>query len=167
MSSSFDLHPDRFTAGAIGPPGQRVFYLQAVDGDRVVTLRLEKQQVAALAEYLAGILTDLPPAGGSVPAPELVEPVLEEWVVGSLGIAYEETDDRILVVAEELLGDEPVAPDEPPAVARFHLTRAQVAAFIERAVALVRAGRPRCRLCGLPMDPDGHVCPRGNGHGSG
>lgn len=168
MSSSFDLRPDRFAAGAVGPPGRRVFYLQAVAGDQVVTLRLEKQQVAALAEYLGGILADLPPTEAGVGEhAELVEPALEEWVVGSLGVAYEDSEDRILIVAEELLLDERDEPAGPPAVARFHLTRPQVAAFIERAAALVRAGRPRCRICGRPMDPDGHTCPRSNGHGPG
>ncbi|HYF46921.1 MAG TPA: DUF3090 family protein, partial [Acidimicrobiales bacterium] len=59
--SDFDLRqPDRFTTGAIGEPGSRVFYLQAVEGAEVVSLRLEKQQVAALAQYLQGILSDLP-----------------------------------------------------------------------------------------------------------
>lgn len=168
MSSSFDLRPDRFTAGAVGPPGRRVFYLQAVADDQVVTLRLEKQQVAALAEYLAGILSDLPPPDAPTGAPaELVEPALEEWVVGSLGVAYEEAEDRVLLVAEELVIEEGDEPARRPAVARFHLTRTQVAAFVEQAAALVRAGRPRCRVCGRPMDPDGHVCPRGNGHSPG
>ncbi len=54
MGTSFDLpEPDRFTAGTVGPPGQRVFFLQASAEGHVVTLRLEKAQVAALAVYLA------------------------------------------------------------------------------------------------------------------
>lgn len=174
MSSSFDIEPTHFLAGTVGPPGQRVFYLQARDDSGVVTLRLEKQQVAALAEYLAGILADLPDVDEPLPPPgELVEPVIAEWVVGSLGVAYEETEDRVLIVAEELVvppegasGEEgdALAEDADVATARFHLTRAQVAQFVQHAIELVLAGRPACPLCGLPMDPDGHVCPRGNGH---
>jgi uncharacterized repeat protein (TIGR03847 family) len=169
MSFLYDLHPDRFTTGAIGEPGRRVFYLQAVEEGRVVTLRLEKQQVAALAEYLAGILADLPPAEPVDPSLlELVEPVIPHWTIGSLAVAYEQSADRVLIVAEELAPpDEDMDdPEESPAIARFHLTRSQVNGFIRRAVEVVRAGRPPCPICGRPMDPDGHVCPRSNGHSS-
>ena len=81
-------------------------------------------------------------------------------------MAYEEADDRILLVAEELQPDDEDDPEglslEDPATARFRLTRAQTAAFIERANELVTSGRPLCRLCGMPMDPEGHPCPRNN-----
>jgi uncharacterized repeat protein (TIGR03847 family) len=175
VTSSFDVHPERFGPGTVGPPGSRVFYLQAVSGDQVVTLRLEKQQVAALAEYLAGILADLPSITEPLPPEhQLVEPIVAEWVVGSLGVAYDEGDDRILIVAEEVVPEpdeaeagNAVPPDDQPepATARFHLTRHQVAAFIRDGAQLVVAGRPACPICGRPMDPDGHVCPRSNGHG--
>lgn len=186
MSSSFDLEPDRFLPGTVGPPGQRVFYLQAVEGTHVVSLRLEKQQVAALAEYLAGILHDLP--NFDWPEPDdatLAQPVVPEWVVGALAVAYQEDEDRVVVVAEELVPDDegedegPATPGDipgdipgladgpPPATARFRLTRPQVAMFIRHGAHLVMAGRPLCPICGLPMNPDGHNCPRSNGHGRG
>jgi uncharacterized repeat protein (TIGR03847 family) len=166
-----------------------VFYLQARQGGRVVTLKLEKEQVGALGEYLAKLLADLP---ASEPLPDdmaLLEPVSEAWVVGSLGVAYDESADRILIVAEELTEEaeedddeeeESEEPETPPtraeeeaaepaespdtAKARFRLTRPQAAAFVERARSLVQAGRPICRTCGLPIDPDGHPCPGTNGH---
>jgi uncharacterized repeat protein (TIGR03847 family) len=166
MSTSFELHPERFVAGTVGEPGERVFFLQATGTDHVVTLRLEKQQVAALAEYLAGILADLPPAEEATAEADLREPVAAEWVVGSLAVAYEESEDRVLVVAEELVPqvDEPEELRvEGPASARFHLTRGQVAFFVRQAVELVLSGRPPCPLCGHPLDPDGHVCPKSNG----
>lgn len=173
-SDSYDFDgPDHVTAGAVGPPGERVFFLQARQSGRVVSLRLEKQQVAALCEYLAGILADL--AAVSEPLPEdvsLLDPGPGEWTVGTLAVAYEEADDRILLVAEELLpgqGDDedeapaPVADDAPdPATARFRLTRAQVQAMVRHAVRVVAAGRPHCPVCGRPMDPSGHFCPRNN-----
>lgn len=166
MTSSFDLDPDHFTPGAIGPPGQRVFYLQAAEGSQVVSFRLEKQQVAAMAEYLAGILEDLPAFTWPEPdASELREPVVTEWVVGTIAVAYEEATDEVLVVAEELVDpDDAERADVAPATARFRLTRPQVALFIGRAAALVLGGRPPCPLCGRPVDPRGHVCPRSNGH---
>lgn len=177
MSTSFDLpSPDAFTSGTVGPPGQRVFYLQVRDGDLIVTLRCEKQQVAALAEYFGGLLDDLEPAPYGVAQSDLnlAEPVDAIWVVGSIGVAYDEPRDRIVVVLEELLEIDPAAlgddDDEDddaydgPAGAsvRVHLSRAQVAAFVRHSRALVSSGRPPCRFCGMPVDPDGHPCPRMN-----
>lgn len=199
MAPSFDFEaPDFFTTGTVGVPGRRTFYLQAREAGSVVTLKLEKEQIRALAEYLAKLLTDLPDPGALPRDMALLEPVSEAWVVGSLGVAYDEAADRILIVAEELSEEaeeeedddddeateesaaeegpraarapaetvEPPEPGEPPdtAKARFRLTRPQAAAFVERARSLVQAGRPSCRLCGLPMDPDGHTCPGTNGH---
>jgi uncharacterized repeat protein (TIGR03847 family) len=163
---SFDLpDPDVFTAGTVGPPGQRAFYLQARDGDLVITVRCEKQQVAALADYFEGLLDDLEPApfGPMAADLELVEPVQELWTVGPIGVAYDEPDDRIVVVLEELVTDEADegAEDDGDTV-RVRLNRAQVSGFVERSRALVAAGRPACRFCGLPIDPTGHACPRMN-----
>jgi len=174
--TSYDLpRPDVFTAGTVGPPGQRVFYLQVRDDDLVVTLRCEKQQVAALAEYLSGLLDDLEPAPFGVHPADLalVEPVEELWSVGTIGVAYDEPRDRIVVVIEELdlttledededdedLGFEPTLAG---ASVRVQLSRAQVHAFVRHARELVQAGRPACRFCGFPIDPDGHACPRMN-----
>jgi uncharacterized repeat protein (TIGR03847 family) len=167
VGSSFDLpEPDRFTAGTVGPPGQRVFYLQAREAEQVVTLRLEKAQVAALAEYLASVLADLAmPEPGSLPEDlELVEPVVAEWIVGQIGVVFDEDRDRMLVQAEELLEEGGEDADVDQGVARFALTRAQVAAFVAQAAELVSAGRPACELCGRPKDPEGHMCIKTNGH---
>jgi uncharacterized repeat protein (TIGR03847 family) len=166
MSTEFDLPDvDRFTAGTIGEPGARVFYLQALAGTEVVTLRLEKGQVAALAQYLAELLADLPtPADGDVPTDmELVEPVEEQWIVGQLGVVFDETRDRMVVRADEMPTEED--DDETTlGMARFALTRAQVHAFVVRAATLMQSGRPPCPLCGRPIDPDGHMCIKTNGH---
>ena len=174
MSASFELGDVAvFTTGTVGPPGQRVFYLQARGPLGTVSLRLEKQQVRALAEYLAGILEDLP-APTDRPAPaelELEQPVEAAWTVGTLAVAVDENDDRLLLVVQELVPE----PDEEDiaaeavegATARFHLRPGQIAAFIDRAREVVAAGRPPCRLCGRPLDPEGgHICPRTNGHGT-
>jgi uncharacterized repeat protein (TIGR03847 family) len=170
MSTSFDLpSPDVFTAGTVGPPGQRVFYLQVRDDQLVVTLRCEKQQVAALAEYFDGLLEDLEPAPYGVAAGDLslTEPAIEIWTVGAIGVAYDEPGDRVVVVLEELT-DADLDPDETEegevsgASVKVQLSRAQVAAFVRHSRELVSAGRPPCRFCGLPVDPDGHPCPRMN-----
>jgi uncharacterized repeat protein (TIGR03847 family) len=159
--TSYDLPaPDVFTAGTVGEPGQRVFYFQARDGDTLVTLRCEKQQVAALAEYFDGLLNDLEPTPYGIAAGDLrlTEPFEEGWTVGPIGVAYDEPDDRIVVVLEELMEEE----DDEGASVKVRLTRAQVLAFVGHARVLVAAGRPPCRFCGLPLDPDGHMCPRMN-----
>jgi uncharacterized repeat protein (TIGR03847 family) len=170
MSPSFDLHaPDHFTAGTVGPQGQRVFYLQARQPRTLVTLRCEKEQVRGLAEHLADLLADLLdrlPAVTTEPPQEaaLLEPIDAAWVIAVLGVGYDQANDRIVIVANELVEED--GTDEP-ATARFRITRAQAAAFVERARALVSAGRPICVMCGSPKDPGGHVCPRGNGHARG
>ncbi len=174
MADSFDIpDPDRFTAGALGPPGQRVFYLQARGAGVLVSLKCEKQHVGALADYLAGILADLPAVdlGAGGPDRELIQPVTAEWAVGSLAVAWDESEDRVVLVIEELV----VPPEEgaegeagaearPAATARLRLTREQVATFVATAAQLMEGGRPPCPVCGGPMDAQGHVCPRSNGH---
>lgn len=150
--------PDTFTTGAVGDPGQRTFYLQAGEGGQTRSVKLEKQQVAALAEYLGGLLHDLPAPDEVPPAPELIDPVVPDWTVGTIGVAYDNDRDRIVIVADELV------PEDDPSgeTMRVAATRAQVRALIERAESLMAGGRPPCRLCGAPMDPNGHACPRAN-----
>ena len=162
MTEEFDLHaPDRFTVGTVGPVGERMFLLQCQQDDVVLTVKIEKSQVAVLASYLARIVRELG-RPGRLPEDLDVEfdPDLEpDWVVGTIGVSYDEDIDRLVVVAEEL-----VAEDEDGIVASVTLTREQAAAFAIRATQLVEAGRPPCPLCGLPLDPSGHDCPRTNGH---
>ena len=162
MSESFDLdRPDHFTAGAVGAPGQRVFYLQAREGRMLVTLKSEKEQVRALGEYMATLLDRIPSSGEPMPTTlALIEPVEEAWAVGTIGVGYDEASQRVVVVLTGVVEEEG---EEAPS-ARFAVTRAQAAAFVERAQRLVRAGRPICPMCANAIDPGGHVCPRSNGH---
>jgi uncharacterized repeat protein (TIGR03847 family) len=186
MSRSFELPEVEWaTVGTVGPPGQRTFYLQARQDDQMITLKLEKQQVAAIAQFLGEILSDLP-----VPEPlpdddrlALAEPVLAEWAVGGLQLGYDSAADRIVMLAEEIgedAGDEAPTEEEEiggeeirsepesdaseRGVGRLSLTRTQAAAIARRGWDLVNAGRPTCALCGHPIDPEGHSCPRTNGH---
>jgi len=163
VSDSFELDaPDHFTVGAVGPPGQRVFYLQARQTGQLLTLKCEKEQVRALGEYLGGLLAKLSAGAGEQPGDTaLLEPVDAAWTIAALGVGYDQDGDRVVLEARELLEEDA---EEEPAVARFHLTRAQAAAFVERVRALVQAGRPICPACSQPRDPGGHVCPRSNGH---
>ncbi|MDE0803485.1 MAG: DUF3090 domain-containing protein [Acidimicrobiales bacterium] len=150
--------PDAFTTGAVGEPGDRTFFLQAREGADVTSVKLEKQQVMALAEYLGGLLHDLPAPDQVPQAPELVDPVIPDWTVGTIGVAYDNDRDRIVIVADELMADD----EAKGATMRVAVTRSQVRALIDRAESLMAGGRPPCRLCGAPLDPTGHACPRAN-----
>ena len=164
MSPSYDFdEPDHFTAGTVGPSGQRVFYLQGRQAPTLFTLKCEKEQVRALADYLERVLGALPggaPAEADAEA-DLLEPVEPAWAIAALGAGFDRERDRVLVEARELQEEET---DEEAAVARVALTRAQAATFVARVKALMSASRPICPICHEPMDPAGHICPRANGH---
>ncbi len=152
MSTEYEFdNPERFTVGARGEAGSRLFLLQCAQSNTVLTLKVEKSQVALLASYLAGHLPE------DLDANVDLEPA---WVVGSLEVAYEEEIDRFVVLAEEFTDEDQF----DLSTARFTLTREQAAAFAIHATRLVEAGRPACPLCGFPLDPSGHDCPRTNGH---
>jgi uncharacterized repeat protein (TIGR03847 family) len=171
VADAFDLpNLDAFTAGTVGRPGERTFFVQVRAGGHVVTVKCEKQQVEALGAYLARMLEDLPVASER-PAPdalELVEPILPAFVLGSIGVAFDEEADRIVLHFEELVvsdaDDEDDPTDDSVERSRLHVrvTRGQARAFCERAGDAVAGGRPACRFCGLPIDADGHYCPRMN-----
>ena len=179
--------PDRFVAGTIGEPGGRTFFLQAREGRRIVSVVLEKVQVAALADRLGILLFELSQRGvvepASGPAAQdaapLDEPLEEAFRAGTLTLGWDGASDRILIEAHEIEDGDADAidleaiDDEPegganddldgPAIFRVRLTMADARSFAERAVRVVHAGRPACPLCGNPLDPQGHICPRRNG----
>ena len=160
---------DAFTVGAIGRPGQRVFVLQARRGATRVTVKCEKQQVSAISDYLSKVLEDLPaPSDKPMPAAmELAAPVDAVFVLGPIGLGYDKSSDRLLVQLEELVPVDDEGEPEPDSLdgrghLRLFLTRSQAHAFCAHADTIVAAGRPDCVWCSLPIDPDGHRCPRMN-----
>jgi uncharacterized repeat protein (TIGR03847 family) len=173
----FDLEPEVFLADAVGTPGKRVFYIQVRGDFGALSFLLEKGQVAVLAERLRDMLVLIDgedSVRGAVPArdPALVieEPVEPEWRIGTIGIAFDDANDRIVMYLHptadeaEQQGDEEQEVDDAEAAVRFTLRRDQVRAFVLHTIAVVSEGRPICQLCGLPMDPEGHNCPASNGH---
>jgi uncharacterized repeat protein (TIGR03847 family) len=176
--------PERFVAGTIGEPGQRTFFLQARDSARVASVVVEKEQVSLLAERLDALLDEVVRrSAGAAPVPAVAptemedldpldQPVVEEFRVGTLTLAWDGADDRVVIEAfavretdrpEDLdagSGDDP--DDRDLFVVR--ISGASARAFVQRAQALVAAGRPPCPLCALPLDPEGHICPRQNGY---
>jgi uncharacterized repeat protein (TIGR03847 family) len=162
---SFEFtEPDMVTVGTVGGPGRRVFLLQAQAAASIVTLKLEKQQVAALSAALIERLEDLPVTGDLPTELELQQPVEVEWVVGAMGLGYLDTLDRIVLDAVEAVAvDDEGNPAEPHGRLRALLTREQARALAIRALTLVESGRPPCPWCGNPLDPAGHTCPKKNG----
>src|SRR4051794_13722482 len=172
--------PDRFVAGTVGQPGERTFFLQATAGQRTVSVALEKVQVAALAEKLEELLDEVRRRQGSdsavppVAPPEmediapLTAPVEEEFRVGTLALAWDDDSDTVLVEAQSLESDDGEEPAEGSEftgdLLRVRLSPGAARAFVKRALRVVAAGRPPCPLCGNPLDPSGHICPRQNGH---
>ena len=168
---SRDLDPvTRLTADAVGVPGKRTFYLQAASGADQVTLLVEKQQVLGLAQRLASWLPLLDAARPEDPKEaaaaeagdlRLAEPLEPDFRIGQLTLSYDDTRDRILLVATELVdAEQGVEPQE----VRLWVTRAQLRVLARHGAEVAARGRPLCPLCELPMDPDGHVCPAHNGH---
>jgi uncharacterized repeat protein (TIGR03847 family) len=167
MARHIELNPvSHLTIGTIGPPGQRVFYLQGSKGSDLISLIIEKQQAATLADSLEGLLEDL---AGDRPQGEERDPVLADlrlrepaeslFRVGNMGLGYNEEHDRVVIIAYELV-EEGI---EPNAVS-FWSTRLQAHSLVQKARETVKAGRPICGNCGQPIDAHGHFCPNRNGH---
>jgi uncharacterized repeat protein (TIGR03847 family) len=159
VTEAYDLSADRLCVGTVGPVGNRLFLIQCRQGETLLTLKVEKQQVAAMSDLLARVVKDQQRPGHLPDDQELEEPTEPAWAVGTVGVSYDEADDRVVLVIEEL-----VAEGEVGAIARVTVSREQAAAFSIQATRLVESGRPPCPLCGSPLDPSGHECPRTNGH---
>jgi uncharacterized repeat protein (TIGR03847 family) len=174
----------RLSAGAVGEPGERAFYVQAGNADTELTVLVEKEQVALLASEAVAFLDRLadeypedqvvlPPATA-----ELREPTVPLFRARLIGLGFDPERELVLIELREHASDddddeeeeEPVdAPTDDPLqveeegyVARIYATRSQVRAMAAHGAEVVGAGRPPCPLCGMPMDPAGHRCPRWN-----
>lgn len=162
--------PDRFVPGTVGEPGERSFYLQARKGGALVTVGVEKAQVAVLARRMDDLLdaVEVPSGVAGDDGADLEEPVVELFRIGALALAWDAASGAVVIEAQtpteqgeyvELPDDA----DEGPDLLRVRLDADRARSFVRRAEALVAAGRPACPLCGQPLDPQGHFCPRGNG----
>lgn len=179
MARQFFLfeRPSRFVAGTVGEPGERTFFLQAADGSRVVSVALEKQQVAVLADRLEQLLDEVVArTGTALPAAEgdsdgLEVPIDEEFRVSAMGLAWDGDAGLVIIEAQAPTEDVSVAEqtlledvEDGPDALRVRIEPRVARSFVERARRLVAAGRPPCPLCGRPLDPSGHVCVRLNGY---
>jgi uncharacterized repeat protein (TIGR03847 family) len=179
--------PDRFVAGTVGQPGERTFFLQAREGNRITSVACEKQQVSVLAEHMDRVLDEVrrrssgtaavpPPARKTSDTEPLDAPITEEFRVGTMTIAWDPNIDRVVVELFSTVEpdeEQTEAPTDPAAepeeveadeVFVVKITASYAREFVARAQALVSAGRPPCPFCLQPIDPAGHICPRANGY---
>ena len=164
--------PDRFVAGTIGEPGDRAFYLQARKGASLVSVGLEKVQVAALAERMDDLLNavEAPDTAGAGEEHDLEEPVVELFRVGAMALAWDAGNEAIVIEAQTPTEDGeylevPDDAEDGPDLLRVRIDVADARRFVARAEALLGGGRPPCPFCGQPLEPTGHFC-LGGGPGS-
>jgi uncharacterized repeat protein (TIGR03847 family) len=172
--------PERFVAGTVGEPGGRTFFLQARTGPRMVSVALEKQQVAVLAERIDELLDEVMASTGNdtlIPAvapvgledaEPLEQPIDEQFRAGTMTLSWDPGIARVVIevfpltdaVEEE---DDDEEETEPEEVFLVRLEAGPARAFVKRAALVIDAGRPDCPFCGNPIDPEGHLCVRANG----
>ncbi len=155
---NFEL-PEAVALGAIGEPGNRVFVIQIRTTLDALTLKLEKAQVAGLVRYIAHILGDLDKLGHLPKASPVVPPLEPLFVVGEIAVAYSEPEDSVTLTLTELTEEE-----EAASKVTVRITKELAGTLAIQGTELIEAGRPTCPLCGFPIEPEGHPCPRTNGY---
>lgn len=166
-----DFNPvSRITIDAVGAPGQRMFVLQASQGASIITLKLEKEQASILVSSVLELLDSLddkhPQTYTKFDEPlkadlALKEPFEPTFAIGQIGLGYDQSQDLVVLVVQEVqLEDDP----RDPLAARLWATRPQMKALCDHTLDVLKHGRPLCPLCNQPIDPEGHFCPKSNGH---
>jgi uncharacterized repeat protein (TIGR03847 family) len=178
MLRTFD-NVSRFTAGTLGEPGSRSFWIQLRSGNVLVSVAAEKSQVSLLGERFQEMLREIRLAHPDIERPALIEdregletPVIGEFRIGAIAIFFDEFTEKVQVDLREVnidVDEEELFEIDSPSldniqVVRAFLSLAQVKSFVVRAEALVKAGRPPCPFCAFPIDPLGHICARANGY---
>lgn len=176
--TEIDVDPcDHITSDAIGQPGQRVFYIQALQADKTYTVIIEKTQLQSLAVGVEQFLAEVERQNPNLEeaSADYVEeqmrinpPVDPAFRVGEIGLGYDQMRDRVVLFVRELQAEErepDAAPDSAEGlVYRFWCTRTQLRKLARWGVEVASRGRPTCPQCGQPMEPTGHFCPKKNGH---
>ncbi|HEY6021370.1 MAG TPA: DUF3090 domain-containing protein [Candidatus Paceibacterota bacterium] len=167
-----DVDPcDHITADAIGQPGQRVFYIQAFQDERTITVIIEKAQLQSMAIGVEQFLSQISqqnqdldePSGDYMEEAMRINPPVDPlFRVGEIGLGYDKERDRVVLFVKELLLED--ANPEEAATVRFWCTREQVRKMARWGADVIQRGRPLCPQCGQPMEPEGHFCPKKNGH---
>ena len=173
MTDAIEFDPvDAIGAGAFGRPGARTFVIQARKGEAMLSVLVEKEQVALLAaeaeQFLDRIAEEHPeePAALETVTAAGVEEDEPLFRARLIGIGFDPERSLVLLELREQAAEDEEAPpaieDSEGHIARLYATRAQIRAMLANGIVAVSAGRPKCPLCDFPMDPDGHICPRMN-----
>jgi uncharacterized repeat protein (TIGR03847 family) len=172
MGEEIDLQPvTHITTDAIGQPGKRVFYIQGWQNERTITLIIEKIQIQSLAVGLEQFLAEIHQRNPDLPEARaeydegmmrIIPPVDPLFRIGEVGLGYDAETDMVVLVTSELLGEEQDAAEAR--VVRFWCTRSQIRAMCHWGMEIAARGRPICPQCGEAMEPEGHFCPKKNGH---
>lgn len=154
---------NRLDPEAIGNPGQRTFRIVADSRSSSAELWIEKEHLFELAMGIQKLMAQLPEReeGEGEISDEREAPGLTSlsFKIGKLALGHDGASGMFLIDAYDL----PDA-DSEAATVRLWATRAQLEDFAEEALRVCAAGRPICPLCSAPINPDGHICPRANGH---
>jgi uncharacterized repeat protein (TIGR03847 family) len=162
---------ESFIVGTIGQPGEREFYLQAKFHGGIHSFATEKSQVAALADRIALLIGELKAADyrfENIINVNLEVPLIPEFQVGVIGIVWLPDTEQVLLDLQELTDSEinDLIPesDEGPLLFKLYLSADIANNFVSMARRIVSAGRLPCPFCGLPINKEGHLCPRANGY---
>ena len=178
--------PERFVAAPSASPARAPSSCRPAPAPRLVSVALEKQQVAALAERIDELLDEVMTSAAatrrSIPAvapldldddDPLEQPIEEEFRAGTMTLSWDPDDERVVIEVFPFTEAAVVSPDagstrtsrspSPTRSSWSGSTPAAARAFVERAAQVIGAGRPDCPFCGSPIDPDGHLCVRANG----
>ncbi len=172
MDAAVELNPaDHISAGCVGEIGERTFFIQARKDSDLLTLLCEKFQLQQLASGIREFTEELHQKNPDLPPPileyteaemELQEPLEPLFRVGQMGVGYDEENDLMVLVAQEMTNDEEDATEAR--TARIWATRSQMLVMGVHGHEVASRGRPLCGNCLQPMDPEGHFCPKRNGH---
>ena len=164
------LNPvNRITTDAIGPPGERAFYLQANTIEETISLIAEKFQIQSLSvgieQFLIEIAERFPELSEASPEYDqnlmrIHPPVDPLFRLADIGLGYNAEADMVILVVHELL---PENAEEEPRIVRIWCTRSQLRALGNWGIEVANRGRPICPQCGQPEEPEGHFCVKKNG----
>jgi len=150
--TELDWNPvDFITIGTVGPKGKRTFYLQAGHSGRLVTFVIEKEQAWALSEAIGEFVDDLDERYEDETAVDLLqmdmelrEPIQPIFRVSQMGLAYNEDEQMIILIAQEYTPqtEDEEEDDDAAGVVRMWCTRRQMRALSLQALDAVNSGRP-------------------------
>ena len=170
-----------------GEPGLRTFRVDAHSGSAISSVWMEKEQLLQLGVYLRDMVGRLSKEDRDKES-DLREDVWSggdlniDFKAGQMLLSYDKDSNAFYLQAYEREnielpegdsphgseGSDPQSDDanENPETESvgYWITTAQAIVLSEESLKICAAGRPTCFLCGQPINPDGHACPRANGH---